>query len=255
MEVPVNMEFLKKIELDWNGQKQHGYWKSSDIPNPILILEGEAWESEMVGRGANYRASGIVISYQETLNVYTYNAKFGANQGTSSKRDLRPIDTLFRLHKRYRVSYSVIREITRILQVFTVEDLQIHGIQGWSSFLKFFDRFLKTSLELLEQGEQIKEEMIEKSQIYEKTIIDCQKIKEENKYAKEVISEIKEYEKENAKLMEEIERKHTKYLELLEENKVLYKEAQALHRELESRPYTQKAGMRRNKLRNKSRKR
>jgi hypothetical protein len=248
MEIQPDMEFLKKMEVDWNGQKQYGYWKATDIPNPMLILEGEAWESEMVGRGANFRASGLVISYQDTLNIYTYNAGFGANQGTSSKRELRPIDTLFRLHKRYRVSDSVVSELTRILEVFTVDDLQIHGRQGWTSFLSFFDRFLKTSLELLENGERVKEELIEKTQtyekMYEKTIIECQKIKEENQYvkedAKEVIGQLKEYEKENARLMEE--------------NKELSKELRAIYKELESRPYTQKAGMRKNKLRNKSRK-
>jgi hypothetical protein len=255
MEIHPDMEFLKKMEVDWNGQKQYGYWKSSDIPNPILILEGEAWESEMVGRGANFRASGLVISYQDTLNVYTYNAGFGASQGASSKRELRPFDTLFRVHKCYRVSDSIIPELTTILQVFTIDDIQLHGRQGWSSFLSFFDRFLKTSLELLENGERVKEELIEKTQTYEKTIIECHKMKQDHQYVKEVIGELKEYETENAKLMEEIERKHTKYLELLEENKALSKEVRALDKELESRPYTQKAGMRRNKLRNKSRRR
>ena len=49
--------------------------------------------------------------------------------------------------------------------------------------------------------------------------------------------------------MEEIERKHKIYLESVEETRTLAKEAHALHKELESKKYTQKSGMRRNKSR------
>jgi len=192
-----------------------------------LILEGGAWVSEMQGRGANERISGLVISYQDTLNVYTYNVLYGASyaypQGQAPRLDFVP-------HKRYRVSDSVIPELTKIVQLFKVEDLNIMGVQGWTSFLSFFDRFLKTSLELLENGQKMKEEMLEKSQLYETTMSECKKIREENVRAKALFHELSEYEEEHKRLNDEAkrlnaesERKHKLYLELMKENLELKK--------------------------------